>query len=457
MSSWDPSQLADWTNGHWLGAHEPEAIRAFCFDTRQLQSGDCFIALTAGARDGHDFVEQALAAGAGSALVSRPLDLPIPQLVVEDTLLAMEAIGAAVRAAFSGPVVGVTGSCGKTSTKEMLRLVLGESVAHATAGNWNNRIGVPMTLFGLDSERQEFAVIEAGINQPGEMNHLGEMIAADVVVVTAIEAAHLELLQTVETIANEKSQLMAHARPSALLILPAELLNYAAFNRYRARAVAVVEAGSPVPEGVLSTVSYRFEGPRIVLSGEYFAAVGGRCEFQLASQSRGIRRNAALAMVTAAVLGQPTKVSRVGIENWQPSGDRGRLIESAGRQFYVDCYNANPASMADALDAFAHSVPDEVPRCYVLGAMNELGADAPRLHRESIEGHDFRPQDRVYLVGPQALLAGYAQALEKAGSQLSFGEKVENFESEIADFKGALFLKGSRSYRLEQLLPEALR
>lgn len=457
MLELEPSRLADWTQGRWIGGGPVGGVERFCFDTRQLQPGDCFIALNSGIRDGHDFMAQAAEAGAVAALVSRELDCAIPQLVVEDTLLGMEAIALGIRAEFSGPVVGITGSCGKTSTKEMLRCLLGERRAHATAGNWNNRIGVPMTLFGLDAARHSFGVIEAGINQPGEMAHLGDMIAADLVVVTAIGAAHLELLGDLETIAAEKSLLMARSRPTASLIMPAELLTYSAFDAFRARAVVLVKEGAAVPEGVRGVIDYSFERGRLTLRGDYFAEAAGGVSFELASRSAGIASNAALAATAAAMLGVTSETIATRMAHWQPSDDRGRLVEAGGSVYYVDCYNANPASMADALEAFNDSVDAALPRCYVLGAMNELGLDGPRLHCEALAGHRFRDGDRVYLVGPDELIAGYCEALAGVELTVRCEAQVDAIAAEIAEFEGAIFLKGSRSYRLERVLPDAVR
>ena len=214
------------------------ADHGLCFDSRKIERGDCFITLTNGQRDGHEYVGSALHDGAAAALVERPLELAIPQLVVENTLLAMEAIGGAVRRQFSGRVIGVTGSCGKTSTKEMLLELLGENDTLATRGNWNNRIGVPMTLFGLHGTEKSTAVVEAGINQPEEMSHLGRMIQADVVLVTNIGAAHLEKLGTLEGVAREKSLLMEYASEAAELILPAGTFCYDTFASFADRTIA---------------------------------------------------------------------------------------------------------------------------------------------------------------------------------------------------------------------------
>lgn len=445
MPEFDPTALAEWTGGCWRDGHLPEKVAGFCFDTRKLVGGDCFIALT-GERDGHEFVERAALGGAVAALVERPVDSLVPQLIVRDTLLAMEAIAAAQRSEFNGPVIGVTGSCGKTSTKEMLRLLLGKVETHATAGNWNNRIGVPMTLFGLDSKSQA-AVIEAGINQPQEMSHLGAMIAADLVIVTTIAPAHLELLGSLETIAVEKSLLFAKAMPSAKLILSSEAFSYPAFQAYADRAIVLAAEGETISGNPAEVVRYALEDNELKLAG---------VRYQISTSSEGICRNAALALIAAERLNVSTAERKERIEQWAPENDRGRIIRSAERTVYVDCYNANPSSMVDALRAFDRIAPAGQARCYVLGAMNELGRHAAALHAESVAEIVLREGDRVYLVGPAVLTDGYRTGVPQGPWAVESAEDVEIFKSVVAQFRGALFLKGSRSYALEKLIPTNL-
>ena len=247
MPSFDPQDLAGWTGGSWF--NEPKvAIEGLCFDARQIKPGQCFIALKISTRDGHEFLEQAARGGAVAAIVENTKPIVLPQLKVSDSLVALGAIGAALRSKFSKPVVGITGSCGKTSTKEMLRCLLGEDRTHATAGNWNNRIGVPMTLSGLDSNQQDFAVIEAGINQPNEMVQLGGMIQADLNVLTNIEAAHLELLSSLENIASEKSLLAELAKPGSPIILHVDSLRFNAYKKLAHRAIVLLPEGVAAPD-----------------------------------------------------------------------------------------------------------------------------------------------------------------------------------------------------------------
>lgn len=467
MPTFDPQNLAEWTGGSWL-AGPVGAIDGFCFDARQIQPGQCFVALSGGARDGHDFIKQAAEGGAVAALVEKPKAIALPQLQVADSLVALGAIAAAVRSQFTKPVVAVTGSCGKTSTKEMLRLLLGECRTHATAGNWNNRIGVPMTLFGMQPARQDFAVIEAGINQPGEMAELGQMIRADLNVLTNIGDAHLELLGSRENIAAEKSLLVAHAAEGSPVILPAEVLGYPAYAALAARAIVIAEEGQDVPTcEVRRVIRYRIDPdtqadvhPKGILPvprGQILWLDGQ--SYHIASPSRGIATNAALAIVVAHELGISGADILERIEAWRPSGHRGRIAELGGQTFYIDCYNANPSSMADALEAFVHSAPQDVARYYILGAMNELGETAVDQHTAVGRLLALRLQDRAAFVGPDLLTQAYRSGTLASGadpSQLVCAENIEKIKSTVAPFAGAIFLKGSRSYRLELLVPQVL-
>lgn len=460
MSRFDPQSLAAWSNGVWQKNELPAAITGFCFDARQLQSGECFVALSGGARDGHGFIAQAIEQGAGALLVEHPQSVSLPQLVVEDSLVAMGAIGAGVRQRFDGPVIGITGSCGKTSTKEMLRVLLGESRTHATAGNWNNRIGVPMTLFGLDSDQYDFAVIEAGINQPGEMAELGTMIEPDLSVVTNIAAAHLELLGSLERVAAEKARLALRSRADAPVVLPHSAFQYAAFAAFAERALVLAAEGEQVSSRASRVIRYRLNIAGTGHSSLHLSEGTSVARFQIASPSEGICTNAALAIIAARELGISDAVIGERIAAWLPSSNRGRIATQGAQTFYIDCYNANPASMRDALAAFSRSTSAEQARCYVLGAMNELGAASVALHREVGRQLRLRSEDRVLFVGADTLTQAYTDGAIEVGAeqaQLNCCTEVEKMKSVVADFAGALFLKGSRSCALEKLLPLKLR
>lgn len=455
-----PDKLALITGGVWHEGVVPPVVSGFSFDARKIAEGECFVALSGGTRDGHEFIAQAAQAGAVAAIVERIVDVDLPQLLVNDSLLALGALGKAQRKSFHRPVIGITGSCGKTSTKEMMRTALGAEQTHATAGNWNNRIGVPMTLLGLDANRHQAAVVEAGINQMDEMGFLGDMIQADLTIITNIAAAHLELLGSLDNIAQEKARLAVKARSGSPLILPAAVMEYAAFKQLAARVIAVVRSGEQAPVAVREVVYYDLE--LVENSQAYRLKLTQHSQsrfFRIASSSEGIAMNAALVIVAARELGVAENSILERIETWRPSSDRGRIAAHGAQIFYIDCYNANPASMRDALAAFTVAMQDALPRAYILGAMNELGVSAESLHREIGSTLRLRPQDRAFFVGPSALTQAYAEGAMTAGSdfeQVKTVDTVEKIKSIVADFEGALFLKGSRAYQLEQLIPADL-
>ena len=432
----------------------PGTVEGFHFDTRRIESGHCFVALESESRDGHDYVQSAIEAGASCAITKRKLDCELPQLVVADPLTAMAAIASGLRSGFTKPVVGITGSCGKTSTKEMLRILLGEDSTHATAGNWNNRIGVPMTLFDLEPAQHEFAVIEAGINQPGEMALLGEMIQADLTILTNIGPAHLELLGSLEGIAREKSKLAEFARADSPIVLPAAALKYPAFSKLAKRCIAVSFEDAPAPAGAGERVNCRIQ----TFGDVSMVELGGQT-YGVKSASAGIAQNAALAIVAAGELGIAPDLVAERIRNWAPESTRGRIVAQGDAYYYIDCYNANPASMIDAIQSFVKSAPAELPRCYVIGAMNELGPAVLDYHRCVGEKLTLRSQDRVILVGPGELTEAYRAGLQEGGfspEQIIRVENSEEAQSTVAESRGALFLKGSRSYHLESLLPPSI-
>lgn len=460
MNQFDPHDLAEWAEGTWLNAEMPKSISGFCFDTRQLSPGECFVALSTDLRDGHVFAAQATDRGAAALLVEQPQALALAQLVVNDSLLAMAAIGTGIRQGFSGPIVGITGSCGKTSTKEMLRLLLGKDRTHATAGNWNNRIGVPMTLFGLDEERHDFAVIEAGINQPNEMAHLGSMVQADIVVITNIAAAHLELLGSVEQVALEKAELVLRARADAPLVLPNSVFQHANFTAFAERAVLLAAEGEAIAAQAQRVIRYRLNLAGSGYSSLYLQDASTIEKFQIASPSAGICMNAALAILSARELGIADDLIRERIRSWRPLFTRGSMVTRAKQTFYIDCYNANPASMRDAIAAFCRAMPPQQARCYVLGAMNELGEQSAELHRQVGRQLALRAEDQARFVGPDALTQAYYDGAIEAGgdpAQLARVTDIEKIKSVIANFDGSFLLKGSRSYGLEVLLPPESR
>ncbi len=459
MTNFEPSQLAAWTGGRWT-ASPVSPLTGFGIDSRQLKPGQVFVAMRTAQRDGHDFLGAAAKAGAAAALVARvDLALDLPQLVVADPLVGFQAIARAHRAAFAGPVIGISGSAGKTSTKNLLALLLGGEAGGvlATEGNLNNHLGVPLTLTRLDPATHRFAVIEAGISGPDEMAPLAEMIAPDVSIITLVAAAHVEALGSIEGVAREKAVLPAHTRPGGLALFPRQAADFPAFAALQGRRIVVERADVIRPEQapadrVYYTITHRDGETALAIAyGEPPPLL-----FTLRRVSDGMAQNAVLAICAALGLGITPDEVRSRLAGWAAATMRGEVRREPGRLIYLDCYNANPASMADALDAFYALAPAELPRLLVLGGMEELGSEAAMFHRALGRSLQVRPGDRVFAIGDHAA-ALREGALDKGvpGTQVAVATDLETLRAEVAGFSGALFLKGSRRHALETLLGNA--
>lgn len=449
MPTFAAEKMATWTGGRWTRI-PGGAVAGFTQDTRQLAAGQAFVALPTGRRDGHDFLGEAQARGAAAALVSREIpSVPLPQLVVGDTLAAFQRIAREHRREFHGPVVGVSGSVGKTSTKDLLGLLLGGPPrVLTTAENLNNHLGVPLTLTRLDPAVHLAAVIEAGISAPGEMAPLAGMIEPEHSVITLVAPAHLEKLGSLDAVAREKSRLPAANRPGGQAVFPVSCW---AFEPFRALANPLVlvpesEDMTKVPaRTVRFNVFHRPDRTEVTLDG--------RRRFHLRRVSSGMAQNAALALALGSELGVQDAVLQARLADWAPSKWRGELRTCGEATVYCDFYNANPASMADAIDAFNGAVPAALPRLYVLGCMEELGDTAVLYHRQLGRLLHLRRGDFLFAVGDQA--AALREGLLENGNdpaQVAVLTGLAPVRERLAGFKGAVFLKGSRRYQLETVL-----
>jgi UDP-N-acetylmuramoyl-tripeptide--D-alanyl-D-alanine ligase len=452
MPTFTPEFLVRATGGRWT-TPPTEKLVGFTQDTRRLTPGQVFVALRTPQRDGHDFLAEARKAGASAAIVARvDDDCALPQLVVPDPLQAFQAIARDHRRTFRGPVIAITGSAGKTSTKNLLAALLGsETRVLATEGNLNNLLGVPLTLTRIDPDQHAYAVIEAGISEPGEMAVLAAMIEPDVALVTLVAPAHLEALGSVDGVAREKSLL---ARAARLAILPKPLLAFAAFRSLDVRTLLVepaevIRPDVPAPESAYFAVSHRENITALSLA---YGPPPPRM-FTLPRVSDGMAQNAVLAVCTALRLGLPIDTIRARLAAWRPAAMRGELRRDGERLVYLDCYNANPASMADALANFYRITPVESPRLFVLGGMEELGPDAARYHRALGRQLQLRPEDACCVIGDEAESVKLG-ALESGmrADQFLVTTTLEPIARRVSAFRGSVFIKGSRKHALERAL-----
>lgn len=456
MPVFTPENLAAWTSGKWTSAPS-SPLTGFTTDSRQLHGGQIFVAIKTERRDGHDFLPAAQAAGAGAALVARTDPaLPLPQLVVADPLVAFQSIAREQRRLFKGPVIGVSGSAGKTSTKNLLALLLGgEESVLSTEGNLNNHLGVPLTLTRLDPARHRFAVIEAGISGPGEMEVLADMIEPDFAIITLVAPAHLEELGGLEGVARAKAALPAAVRHGGAALFPQSCLRHEAFRDLKVQTWRLGRADVPIPPDLPPANTYftLIQCAEETLIAMRDSVSGKALNFALRRVSDGMAQNVALALRAALLLGVRADTVRERLALWQPAALRGELCREDGRLLYVDCYNANPAAMGDALDAFYALAPETEPRLLVIGCMGELGSESAQYHRELGRSLRLRRQDHLMIIGDDA--ASVREGALNNGTEPAQVEVVTSLDpvrGHLAGFHGAVFIKGSRRYRLETIL-----
>lgn len=463
--------MALWTAAEAVAATGGVATRDFSatgvsIDTRSLQPGDLFVALK-DQRDGHEFVAAALAKGAAAALVShRPPGVAedAPLLIVPDVLAALTALGRAGRARSSARVIGVTGSVGKTSTKDMLAAVLaGQGRCHAAFGSYNNHWGVPLTLARLPQDA-DFAVIEIGMNHPGEIAPLARLAAPHVALITHVAAAHLAAFDGVEAIAQEKAAIFEGLAPGGTAIFRADLAVSGILAAKAAAQKAKALTFAPTPPaaywlghlqvGEAATVAEMHHGTAPPLL------------FKIAAPGAHFALNALGVLAVAEALGLDPALAAQALGRWQPPPGRGTRqrvmldpVEGLFFDLLDDAFNANPASMAASFATLAALQPVEGigrlhkgRRIAILGDMLELGPEEAALHEALADLPGFARIDVVHCIGPRmaALYARLAppQRGEWAESAAALLPRLRH----LVDAGDIVLVKGSKGSRLSEVV-----
>jgi UDP-N-acetylmuramoyl-tripeptide--D-alanyl-D-alanine ligase len=383
---------------HWVAS-------GVSIDSRTVAAGDLFVALRGPRFDGHDFVGAALAKGAAAAVVDREIaGLPAaaPLLRVADTLVALNALGTAARARSRARIVAVTGSVGKTGTKEALRLALSASgPTYASGGSLNNHWGVPLSLTRLPPETV-YGVFELGMNHPGEIAGLGRLVRPHVAVITTVEPVHLGFFASVEAIADAKAEIFSGLEPGGIAVLNRDNRHYSrlAAAALRAGAAEVIGFGTD-PEAVVRLARFRLdpEGSRFAVECRGTTLC---CRLPVAGRHWLSNALAVLAATVAvgASLGRAA-AALTRLEALPGRGRRCRLAWRGGTLTLIDeSYNASPPAMAAALAVLGAAEPAAGGRrIAVLGDMLELGAATEDLHRALAQPLAAARVDRVFLVG----------------------------------------------------------
>ncbi len=415
-------------------------------DTRDIEAGELFVALKGPNFNGDDFATQAANRGAAGALVGREVAVRVPQVVVDDTLSALAVYAHSWRTARDAAVIGITGSNGKTTVKEMVASILRRvGRTHATQGNLNNEIGVPLTLLALE-ERHEFAVIEMGANHAGEIARLTAMSAPQVGLVTNAGPAHLEGFGSIEGVANAKGELYEGMDNNGIAVINLDD-DYAPLWRRMAGDRRILTFGvNPDADfcarEVIQHTNGHGDGLRIVLE-----TPDGDCVVKLPLPGRHNGVNAAAAAAAACAAGADLESVIAGLQQVRPTAGRLAIRRiGCGARLIDDTYNANPGSLQVALD-FLAAQPGKA--WLVLGDMGELGDNAQALHAHIGERARKAGVERLFVIGE----------LSEAAAD-SFGPGAERFHNPdelIAVLRDQLhdgvnvLVKASRTMHLEQV------
>ncbi|GBU19218.1 MULTISPECIES: UDP-N-acetylmuramoylalanyl-D-glutamyl-2,6-diaminopimelate--D-alanyl-D-alanine ligase [Methylobacterium] len=463
---WTPDALQAATGGRLLG--EAASVTGASIDTRTLQPGDLFVALKGDARDGHGFVPDALARGAALALVSGdraealasagPL-LAVPAEGPDPVLAALRRLGVAARARTGAQVAAVTGSVGKTGTKEALRHVLAaQGATHASAASYNNHWGVPLTLARMP-EATRFGVFEIGMNHGAEILPLTAMVRPHVALITTVEPVHIEHFRSLSAIADAKGEIFSGIEPGGVAILNRDNPN---FSRLLAHAQAS-RAGRVISFGEHPEADVRAQ--RIVLRPDLSVVdavvMGMPVTYQLGTPGRHTAMNSLGVMAVVHALGADLARAALSLAALKPPvgrGERTLLRVGDGEAVLVDeSYNANPASVRAALATLAGmETAGRGRRIAVLGDMLELGEGAEAAHRGLCEAVEAAGIDAVFTAGP--LMAGLFEALPVARRGVAGQTSGDLVEPLLASLRAgdAVMVKGSNSIRMGRIV-EALK
>jgi UDP-N-acetylmuramoyl-tripeptide--D-alanyl-D-alanine ligase len=417
-------------------------------DTRSLKQGDLFVALHGEHFDGHDFLEQVAASGAAAALVARPVELALPLLEVADTRLALGRLAAYNRQLYSGPLVAITGSSGKTTVKNMVQAVLSrQGRTLATQGNFNNEIGVPLTLLALEPDC-EYAVVEMGAARAGDIAWLCELAQPTVALLLNAMPAHLQGFGSVNEVAAAKGEIFDGLGKSNFAIINADQ-PWAGEWRKRAGEANIIDYGLDNPAAISATAIHS-RG----VEGLSFIALTPAGDAPIRLHLPGLHNvaNALAAIAVGLACGLPLQAIREGLESVRPVPGRMSVAMSPhGTTVVDDCYNANPGSVRAAIDMLAECGGR---RTLVLGAMKELGGTSAALHRQVGEYARAAGIERFWGVGPE--LEEAAAACGPAGRY--FADCDTLLEQLGGEFGSAdtVLVKGSRSTRMERVVQALL-
>lgn len=445
--------IVEATGGRLLCGDDNTVVRDVCIDSREIKEGDLFIPIIGEKQDAHRFIESALEVGAAT-LTSQHRGVVIaekPYIQVHDTVKAFQDIGAYIRDKFHIPVIAVTGSVGKTTTREMISAALSECVpVYQTEGNHNSQIGVPITLARMPEEA-DVAVLELGISNEGDMDILSRLVRPNICVVTMIGVAHIEYLKTKQNIRKEKLAIINGMQPGGLLFLNGDDAMLAAM-----RNKTGVET---LFYGTQDWCDYRAENIRMENCRYVYDYVHGNDRVQVVLNALGKHNvlNSLVGMAIADYMGYDVREAAQGFEDFK--GLRQRLISIPGKYTIIDdTYNASPDSMKASINVLAE-LPCKGKKIAVLGDMHELGVDSEEYHYEVGRYAADKAIDELVVIGE------LSQNIMRAVQESESGIKCYTFKDngEVALYllsvmgpDDIVLIKGSNSMRLNEIVNNML-
>jgi len=455
---WTPRVMAEAMRAAQSGTL-PEAITGLSIDSRSIKRGEAYFAILGDVHDGHDFVDAALEAGAALAVVEAAqrgkFASDAPLLVVDDVLAGLRDLARAARARLTGQVIAVTGSVGKTSTKEALRAVLGaQGETHASVASFNNHWGVPLSLARCPASVR-FAVFEVGMNHAGEIEPLVQMVRPHVAVITTVEPVHLEFFAGLEAIADAKAEIFFGVEAGGAAVLNRDNSQFARLQKHaekRGISCIVSFGADENADARLLEVSLH-----ATCSAVHANILGHDLTYKLGIPGRHMAMNSLAVLAAASLAGADLALAALSLSQLESPAGRGarRVLELAdGEATLIDeSYNANPASMAAALDVLGRAATGpHGRRIAVLGDMLELGPTGPALHRGLADAVKTNHIDLVYCCGP--LMRNLWDALS-AGKRGGYAQSAASLEAQAVSAIHAgdtIMIKGSLGSKMKTIV-----
>jgi UDP-N-acetylmuramoyl-tripeptide--D-alanyl-D-alanine ligase len=423
-------------------------VTGYSIDSRTIGKGQLFFAIKGDRFDGHDFVQAALDRGAVAAVVSKDFAGPGNLLRVKDTLAALQTLANKVRHIWGRTVIGVTGSAGKTTTKEAIAQVLAAKFkVMKSEGNLNNHFGLPLQLLRIQPET-EIYVSEMGMNHAGEIAALAKIAEPSVGVVTMVAPVHLEFFGSIEGIAKAKKELIDALPPEGTAILNGDDQLVRKFNEGRRGRAIYFGLGERADVRAVNLVEHGAEGSEFEV-----VAKGERARVKLPLVGRHNVANALAAVAAGIEQGVPLQAAAEALGQLRPSDKRGEVVEIGGATVVNDCYNSNPKALQSMVDALL-AMPAK-RHIVVAGEMLELGPAGEELHREC--GRFMADHKVSQLIGVRGLAKPMMEAAREKGLQAEFFETPEEagqWLAKNAHKEDAVLLKASRGVKLEKAIEE---